>query len=121
MDEPTADPAIITAYLICREARKQATVFAFRSRRRRVVRRISKTCRAPLGHCVSENARFLRNGIEAGLDALPSLRGTAMKGRVRLAKKMARSASLAPEDRFIRNCTYLDDAQKMNLYTAEVP
>ena len=26
MDEPTADPAIITAYLVCREARKQATV-----------------------------------------------------------------------------------------------
>ena len=26
MDEPTADPAIITAYLVCREARKNATV-----------------------------------------------------------------------------------------------
>ena len=26
MDEPTADPAIIPAYLVCREARKQATV-----------------------------------------------------------------------------------------------
>ena len=26
MDEPTADPAIIAAYLVCREARKQATV-----------------------------------------------------------------------------------------------
>jgi asparagine synthase (glutamine-hydrolysing) len=26
MDEPTADPALITAFLVCREARKQATV-----------------------------------------------------------------------------------------------
>ena len=26
MDEPTADPAIIPAYLVCREARKQSTV-----------------------------------------------------------------------------------------------
>src|SRR5262249_32837138 len=26
MDEPTADPAIIAAYLVCREARKQSTV-----------------------------------------------------------------------------------------------
>jgi asparagine synthase (glutamine-hydrolysing) len=43
-----------------------------------------------------------------------------MKGSVRLAKKMARSASLAPEERFIRNCTYLDGAQKMSLYIAEV-
>ena len=43
-----------------------------------------------------------------------------MKGSVRLAKKMARSASLEPQDRFIRNCTYLDADQKMSLYTAEV-
>jgi asparagine synthase (glutamine-hydrolysing) len=43
-----------------------------------------------------------------------------MKGRVRLAKKMARSTSLTAEDRFIRNCTYLDADQKMSLYTAEV-
>jgi asparagine synthase (glutamine-hydrolysing) len=40
-----------------------------------------------------------------------------MKGPVRLAKKMARSASLAAQDRFIQNCTYLDGAQKMSLYT----
>ena len=33
MDEPTADPAIITAYLVCREARKQATVLLLRRRR----------------------------------------------------------------------------------------
>jgi asparagine synthase (glutamine-hydrolysing) len=39
-----------------------------------------------------------------------------MKGNVRLAKKMARSASLAPEERFIRNCTYLDAEQKSSLF-----
>ena len=43
-----------------------------------------------------------------------------MKGSVRLAKKMARSASLAPEGSFIRNCTYLDHSQKMSLYAAEI-
>ncbi len=43
-----------------------------------------------------------------------------MKGQVRLAKKMARSASLAPQDRFIQNCTYLNTAQKMSLYTARI-
>jgi asparagine synthase (glutamine-hydrolysing) len=62
----------------------------------------------------------LRSGIESSVNALPSFRGSAMKGSMRLAKKMARSASLAPEDRFIRNCTYLDAAQKMNLYTPEL-
>src|SRR5271170_3002254 len=120
MDEPTADPAIITAYLVCREARKQATVLLsgvggdelFAGYRKHAAHRwASAYQRVPAA---------LRAGIESGLDALPSLRGTPMKGRVRLAKKMARSASLDPEDRFIRNCTYLDDQQKMSLYTTEV-
>ncbi len=62
----------------------------------------------------------MRSAIESGVNALPSLRGTAHEGSVRLAKKMARSASLEPEDRFIRNCTYLDAGQKMSLYTAGV-
>lgn len=120
MDEPTADPAIITAYLVCREARKQATVMLsgvggdelFAGYRKHTAHRWASAYQSLPGR--------LRTGIESGLGALPSLRGTAVKGSVRLAKKMARSASLSPEDRFIRNCTYLDAEQKMSLYTAEV-
>jgi asparagine synthase (glutamine-hydrolysing) len=114
MDEPTADPAIITAYLVCREARKQATVLLsgvggdelFAGYRKHAAHRWARAYQRIPGP--------LRTGIESVLGALPSLRGTAMKGSVRLAKKMARSASLEPEDRFIRNCTYLDNAQKMS-------
>jgi asparagine synthase (glutamine-hydrolysing) len=120
MDEPTADPAIITAYLVCREARKQATVLLsgvggdelFAGYRKHAAHRWASAYQRISG--------FLRSGIESGVDALPSLRGTAMKGSVRLAKKMARSASLDPEERFIRNCTYLDAEQKMSLYTSEL-
>jgi asparagine synthase (glutamine-hydrolysing) len=120
MDEPTADPAIITAYLVCREARKQATVLLsgvggdelFAGYRKHAAHRWASAYQRIPG--------FLRSGIESGVDALPGLRGTAMKGRVRLAKKMARSASLDPEERFIRNCTYLDGEQKVSLYTLEV-
>ncbi len=120
MDEPTADPALITAYLVCREARKQATVLLsgvggdelFAGYRKHAAERWARAYRRIPG--------VLRAGIDSGLAALPSLRGTSMKGSVRLAKKMARSASLDPQDCFIRNCTYLDAEQKMNLYTAEV-
>lgn len=120
MDEPTADPAIITAYLVCREARKQATVMLsgvggdelFAGYRKHAAHRWASAYQRIPG--------AFRAGIESAIDALPSLRGTAMKGSVRLAKKMARSASLAPEDRFIRNCTYLDDAQKASLYTPQI-
>src|SRR5580658_8597076 len=120
MDEPTADPAIITAYLVCREARKNATVLLsgvggdelFAGYRKHAAHRWAQAYRQLPG--------MLRSGIESGLNALPSLRGTTMKGSVRLAKKMARSASPGNEDRFIRNCTYLDAEQKMSSYTAEV-
>jgi asparagine synthase (glutamine-hydrolysing) len=63
---------------------------------------------------------FLRRPAESALAALPSFRGTSLKGGVRLAKKMGRSASLNPVDRFIANCTYLDGTQKFSLYTGDL-
>jgi asparagine synthase (glutamine-hydrolysing) len=117
MDEPVADPAIIAAYLVCREARKQSTVLLsgvggdelFAGYRKHVAHRWLQAYRnVPPG---------ARNMIEHGIDALPALRGTAMKGVVRLGKKMARGASFDPQDCFICTCTYLDAAQKTSLYT----
>jgi len=120
MDEPTADPAIITAYLVCREARKQATVLLsgvggdelFAGYRKHVAHYWAQAYRR-----LPSAARSM---AEAALAALPGLRGTPMKGRMRLAKKMARSASLKPVDRFITNCTYLDEGQKARLYLPEL-
>ena len=119
MDEPTADPAIIPAYLVCREARKQATVLLsgvggdelFAGYRKHVAHAWAEEYRRIPG--------FARAVAERALLALPSLRGTRMKGSVRLAKKMARSAALSPQEGFIRNCTYLDTQQKTGLYALE--
>jgi len=116
MDEPTADPAIITAYLVCRAARKQATVLLsgvggdelFAGYRKHVAHYWAEAYR--------NVPEFGRRIAEAAFKQLPSLRGTALKGTVRLGKKMARSASLHPIDRFIANCTYMDRAQKADLY-----
>ena len=116
MDEPIADPAIIAAYLVCREARKQSTVLLsgvggdelFAGYRKHVAHRWSQAYR-------TVPAR-MRGVIESSVDALPGFRGTRVKGAVRLAKKMARCAPLAPQDSFIRNCTYLDAQQKTSLY-----
>ena len=120
MDEPTADPAIITAYLVCREARKQATVLLsgvggdelFAGYRKHIA------------HYWAEGYKKLpalaRGLLEPAVLGLPSLRGTPMKGTTRLAKKMARSASLNPADRFIANCTYLNQDQKSALYSDDL-
>src|SRR3954454_12478080 len=88
MDEPTADPAIITAYLVCREAREQATVMLsgvggdelFAGYRKHVAH-----------YWAQEYGRIpapLRRGFDSVLAALPNLRGTSLKGHLRLAKKM---------------------------------
>jgi asparagine synthase (glutamine-hydrolysing) len=119
MDEPTADPAIIAAYLVCREARQQATVLLsgvggdelFGGYRKHVADSWAQTyARVPSA---------LRRLAKGALDAIPSLRGTPVKGSLRLARKMIRSASLSPVDRFITNCTYLDHAQKSGLYSSD--
>src|SRR5215472_1026702 len=120
MDEPTADPAIITAYLVCREARKQATVLLsgvggdelFAGYRKHVAHAWAQAYQnVPAG---------MRRWLEPALGRLPSRRDSALKGSVRLAKKMMRSASLPPAERFIMNCTYLDAEQKGGLYTEEI-
>src|SRR6476661_2063385 len=99
MDEPTADPAIIPAYLVCRAARKQATVLLsgvggdelFAGYRKHVAHRWAQQYR--------KLPAFMRNLVEPAILKLPTLRGTSMKGGARLARKMARSASLDPSDR----------------------
>lgn len=117
MDEPTADPAIITAYLVCREARKQATVLLsgvggdelFAGYRKHVAHRWAELYRKlPFS---------ARRFAEHWFASLPSLRGTALKGSLRLTKKMARSASLQSVERFITNCTYLDESHRAELYS----
>jgi asparagine synthase (glutamine-hydrolysing) len=116
MDEPTADPAIIAAYLVCREARKQATVLLSGVGGDEIFAGYRKH----IAHAWAEEYRrapaLARSAAERTLLGLPSLRGTRMKGSVRLAKKMARSAALSPAEAFIRNCTYLDAQQKTDLY-----
>ena len=120
LDEPTADPAIIPAYLVCREARKQATVLLSGVGGDELFAGYRKHAAHYWAQAYQRGPAALRSMIELSLRSLPGLRGTRAKGLVRLAKKMARSASLPPDERFIMNCTYLDDAQKASLYTAEL-
>ena len=118
MDEPAADPAIIAAYLVCREARNKSTVLLsgvggdelFAGYRKHVANRWAQIyARMPA---------IVRLALQSGFTALPSFRGSSLKGVIRLAKKMVRTASLDPVDRFIANCTYLDGSQKSSLYSA---
>jgi asparagine synthase (glutamine-hydrolysing) len=119
MDEPTADPAIITAYLVCREARKQATVLLSGVGGDEIFAGYRKHAAHTWAEEYQRVPAFARSLMERSLSGLPSLRGTRMKGSLRLAKKMARSAALSPAEAFIRNGTYLDARQKTDLFALE--
>jgi asparagine synthase (glutamine-hydrolysing) len=117
MDEPTADPAILTSYLVCKEAAKDVTVLLsgvggdeiFAGYRKYAADSWARLCSmAP--HALTNFARNVSSGI-------PNLRGSRFKGPVRLMKKMLRSSALDPRSRFIANCTYLDSDQRSGVYT----
>ena len=119
MDEPTADPAIITAYLVCREAQKNSTVLLsgvggdelFAGYRKHVAHRWAQRYqKLPV---------LARRGAEKFAASLPSARGSRLKGASRLARKMAACASLPGREGFVRNCTYFTDEQKLSLYSPD--
>jgi len=119
MDEPTADPATVTAFLVCEQARKTATVLLSGVGGDELFAGYRKYIASTWAAEYQRLPRTFRTFTEKIFCALPTFRRSGMKGFVRLAKKMARSASLSPQAAFIRNCTYLDAPQKTNLYSAE--
>jgi asparagine synthase (glutamine-hydrolysing) len=119
MDEPTADPAIITAYLVCREARQDSIVLLSGVGGDELFAGYRKHVAHYWAQAYSRLPASARRLVEAGLSSSPGMRGSRMKGSLRLAKKMARSASLGPVERFITNCTYLNGEQKSQLYAED--
>ena len=121
MDEPVADPAIITAYLVNREARKSVTVLLsgvggdelFAGYRKHLAHSLAQTYRRV-------PAAVRKNLLEPMVASLPSFRGTPLSGYVRLAKKMARSGSLSPRERFLMDSTYFTSEQKARLYSSSL-
>lgn len=121
MDEPIADPAIITAYLVCREARKTVSVLLSGIGGDEIFAGYRKHYAHYWAHAYRQLPAFLRRGvIEPTIAALPSFRGSAVKGLVRLSKKMTRSATLSPPDAFLMNSTYFDKTQRNALLAPDV-
>jgi len=118
MDEPTADPAIIAAFLVCREAHGNTTVLLSGIGGDELFAGYRKHCAHYWGEAYRRVPSVLRRGfIEPLLLGMPGLRNTPLKGIGRLAKKMARSGSLPAVERFLMNCTYMDAKQREELLT----
>jgi len=109
MDEPTADPAVIAAFLVCREARGSTTVLLSGIGGDELFAGYRKHSAYYWGEAYRRVPSVLRRGlIEPLLLGMPGLRNSRLKGIGRLAKKMARSGSLPPVEQFLMNCTYID-------------
>lgn len=116
MDVPVGDPAVLTAYLVCREARKTVTVLLSGVGGDEVYAGYRKHAAARMAEIYRRLPGGLRRGVvEPALLGLPTFRGTPLMGVARLARKMARSASLPPEEAFLMNATYLDGRQRAEL------
>lgn len=121
MDVPVADPAILTAFLVCRAARPSATVLLsgiggdelFAGYRKHAAWRLAEMWRRM-------PAVVRRAAIEPLVAALPVMRGTPLKGLVRLLKKLARSASLPPAQAFLAQSVYVSEELKTSLYAPDV-
>jgi asparagine synthase (glutamine-hydrolysing) len=120
MDEPTADPAIIAAYLVCREASRDVTVLLSGVGGDEMFAGYRKYAAHYWGNAYDKIPGVMRDAAESAINRIPNLRGSSLKGRVRLAKKMFRSAALPAGERFIGNCTYLDDAQRSSFYSQDM-
>jgi asparagine synthase (glutamine-hydrolysing) len=111
MDEPTADPAIIAAYLVCREASRDVTVLLSGIGGDELFAGYRKHVAHYWAQAYGKIPAAMRSLAGSAINRLPNLRGSSLKGPVRLAKKMIRSAALPAQERFIGNCTYLNFTQ----------
>ena len=120
MDEPVADPAIIAAYLVCKNARDQVTVLLSGIGGDEVFAGYRKHYAHFWSQAYQKVPHFLRQGFEKGILNLPAMRGSSVKGTVRLLKKMARSGSLSPRESFLSNCAYFTEPMKSVLLQPDI-
>ncbi|HVQ36952.1 MAG TPA: asparagine synthase (glutamine-hydrolyzing) [Pyrinomonadaceae bacterium] len=118
LDEPVADPAILSSFLISQAARETLRVMlsgvggdeVFAGYPRQLAMRIAgaldpipKLLRRPVMNVIAET--------------LPGGRPGKLTAPLRNAKKFARSAALDFEDRYLGYGTYFTDRMKQSLYT----
>jgi asparagine synthase (glutamine-hydrolysing) len=117
MDEPVADPAIITSYLICRSARERLTVLLSGMGGDEVFAGYPRHAAVRIAEAYNLIPSFLSRPV---VDALPGSRPGRLTALFRNTKKLARSASLPERERYLGFGTYFNEAEKRKLYTGEL-
>jgi len=117
MDDPVADPAILTSYLICRSAREQLTVLLSGMGGDEVFAGYPRHSAVRIAEAYNMIPQFLSRPV---VDALPGARPGRLTALFRNTKKLARSAALPERERYLGFGTYFTEAEKSELYTGEL-
>lgn len=117
MDEPVADPAIITSYLICRSARKRLTVLLSGMGGDEVFAGYPRHAAVKIAEAYNLIPSFLSRPV---VDALPGARPGRLTALFRNTKKLAKSAALPERERYLGFGTYFTEAEKRELYSGEL-
>ncbi|HEX8098452.1 MAG TPA: asparagine synthase (glutamine-hydrolyzing), partial [Pyrinomonadaceae bacterium] len=121
MDEPVADPAIITSYLVARAARETLTVLLSGVGGDEVFAGYPRQLAMKIAGALDPVPQLLRRPLMGAIaGALPGGLPGKLTAPLRNAKKFARSAALDFEDRYLGYGTYFTQADKARLYTDEM-
>lgn len=117
MDEPVADPAIITSYLICRSARERLTVLLSGMGGDEVFAGYPRHSAVKIAEAYNLIPSFLARPV---VNALPGGRPGRLTALFRNTKKLARSAALPERERYLGFGTYFTETEKLELYSGEL-
>jgi asparagine synthase (glutamine-hydrolysing) len=128
LDEPVADPAAIATYLICRAARKDATVLLSGQGADEIFAGYRVHGMSDWADCASRVPAWLRKStLDPAVAALPALRsllpgirpGLVLAGHRYLSKMLA-GVDLPADQRYVFYRSYYTDEQLLDLYAPEM-
>jgi asparagine synthase (glutamine-hydrolysing) len=120
LDEPIADPAAITSYLICEQARRYGVKVLLSGQGGDEV-----FCGYPwhlavqIGRYYQHVPSALRTALEAMTFKLPGARGGAFAGTLRRIRKFTASASLPFEPQLLGYLSYASDENRAGLFSTD--
>ncbi|HEY7912781.1 MAG TPA: asparagine synthase (glutamine-hydrolyzing) [Blastocatellia bacterium] len=117
MDEPVADPAIITSYLICRTARERLTVLISGMGGDELFAGYPRHAAVKIADAYNLIPSFISRPI---VEAMPGAKPGPLTAVFRNTKKLARSAALPERERYLGFGTYFTQAEKAELYSGDL-